>query len=129
MEALIKNIPQAAALSLAGQVSCLPGQIVSKTLAQDKRHSLTLFAFDRGEEISPLSSDGLPAEIPPRETTEPKLRDFRYTAARLSGEGCLLAQKGSPLRQGALLHIEKIFFAWEFTKGEGLSLLIINSSF
>ena len=29
MEALIKNIPQAAALSLAGQVSCLPGQIVS----------------------------------------------------------------------------------------------------
>ena len=58
MEALIKNIPQAAALSLAGQVSCLPGQIVSKTRAQDKRHSLTLFAFDRGEEISTHASDG-----------------------------------------------------------------------
>ena len=109
MEALIKNIPQAAALSLAGQVSCLPGQIVSKTLAQDKRHSLTLFAFDRGEEISPLSSDGLPAEIPPRETTEPKLRDIRYTAARLGGEGCLLAQKGSRSGREPFCISKKIF--------------------
>ena len=35
-----------------------PGQIVSKTLAQDEHHSLTLFAFDKGEEISTHASSG-----------------------------------------------------------------------
>ena len=34
------------------------GQIVSKTLAQNDRHSLTLFAFDKGEEISSHESEG-----------------------------------------------------------------------
>ena len=36
----------------------LPGQIVSKTLAQNDALSLTLFAFDKGEEISSHASDG-----------------------------------------------------------------------
>lgn len=43
---------------MAGQVAYQPGQIVSKTLAQDKHHSLTLFAFDKGEEISSHDSQG-----------------------------------------------------------------------
>ena len=34
------------------------GQIVSKTLAQNKAVSLTLFAFDKGEEISSHESSG-----------------------------------------------------------------------
>ncbi|MDT4761908.1 cupin domain-containing protein [Sphaerochaeta sp. PS] len=34
------------------------GQVVSKTLAQDTSHSLTLFAFEKGEEISSHSSSG-----------------------------------------------------------------------
>ncbi|MDP4109921.1 MAG: cupin domain-containing protein, partial [Bacillota bacterium] len=34
------------------------GQIVSRTLAQNKAVSLTLFAFDKGEEISSHESSG-----------------------------------------------------------------------
>ena len=58
MDAPMKNIAKAEVLRLADQVEYQDGQIVSKTLAQDKRHSLTLFAFDRGEEISTHASDG-----------------------------------------------------------------------
>lgn len=58
MEKLIKNIEHRTALTLAGEVDYLPGQIVSKTLAQNNHHSLTLFAFDKGEEISTHESSG-----------------------------------------------------------------------
>jgi len=54
----IKNLEHGQILSLVGSVDYLPGQIVSKTLAQNKHHSLTLFAFDKGEEISAHESDG-----------------------------------------------------------------------
>lgn len=36
----------------------MPGQVVSKTLAQNQAVSVTLFAFDKGEEISTHQSDG-----------------------------------------------------------------------
>lgn len=58
MKQYIKNIPHAQALPLGEQVAYLPGQIVSRTLAQNDAHSLTLFAFDAGEEISSHASDG-----------------------------------------------------------------------
>lgn len=58
MEKLIKNMEHSTVLSLAQQVQYLKGQIVSKTLAQTKQHSLTLFAFDAGEEISTHDSQG-----------------------------------------------------------------------
>lgn len=54
----IKNIPHAEVFTMADQVAYMPGQIVSKTMAQDGRHSLTLFAFDKGEEISSHDSQG-----------------------------------------------------------------------
>lgn len=54
----IKNVEHEQALPLASLVSILPGQIVSKTLAQNPYASLTLFAFDRGEEISSHDSNG-----------------------------------------------------------------------
>ncbi|MDL2317777.1 cupin domain-containing protein [Eubacteriales bacterium OttesenSCG-928-A19] len=54
----IKNIPHGEVFSAAMQVEYLPGQIVSKTLAQNSHHSLTLFAFDKGEEISSHDSRG-----------------------------------------------------------------------
>ncbi|MFA5098082.1 MAG: cupin domain-containing protein [Candidatus Margulisiibacteriota bacterium] len=54
----IKNIDTEAALELEGLVSYQKGQIVSKTLAQNGSVSLTLFAFDEGEEISSHESDG-----------------------------------------------------------------------
>jgi quercetin dioxygenase-like cupin family protein len=55
---LIKNIDIAAVLTFSDLVSYQDGQIVSKTLAQNKAVSLTLFAFDKGEEISSHESDG-----------------------------------------------------------------------
>ena len=58
MEKRIKNMEHSTVLSLAGQVEYLPGQIVSKTLAQNNYHSLTLFAFEKGEEISTHESEG-----------------------------------------------------------------------
>jgi len=58
MKKMIKNIEHSVALPLAGQVEYMPGQIVSKTLAQNSHHSLTLFAFEKGEEISAHESDG-----------------------------------------------------------------------
>lgn len=54
----MKNIPVKTVLSLAEQVGCQPGQVVSKTLAQNGAVSLTLFAFDAGEEISTHESGG-----------------------------------------------------------------------
>ena len=45
-------------MSLASQVETLKGQVVSKTLAQNKAVSLTLFAFDKDEEISAHDSEG-----------------------------------------------------------------------
>ena len=41
----IKNMNHEEVLSLAGQVNAEAGQIVSKTLAQNKAVSVTLFAF------------------------------------------------------------------------------------
>jgi len=54
----IKNIDFSAALTLADLVSYQPGQVVSKTLAQNTAVSLTVFAFDEGEEISSHESNG-----------------------------------------------------------------------
>ena len=50
----IKNMEQAAVLTLKEQVAYQPGQVVSKTLAQND----ALFAFDKGEEISTHESGG-----------------------------------------------------------------------
>ena len=56
--AFIKNIDHETVLNLADQIHAEPGQIVSKTLAQNKAVSLTLFAFSKGEEISTHDSIG-----------------------------------------------------------------------
>ena len=56
--AFIKNIEHETVLPLADQVTVQPGQIVSRTLAQNKAVSITLFAFDKDEEISTHESGG-----------------------------------------------------------------------
>jgi quercetin dioxygenase-like cupin family protein len=56
--ACLKNIPHEEVLKLAELVSVQPGQIVSKTLAQNDAVSITLFAFSKGEEISTHASGG-----------------------------------------------------------------------
>lgn len=54
----IKNINHEQVISLASQVEVLKSQVVSKTLAQNTAVSITLFAFDKGEEISSHDSTG-----------------------------------------------------------------------
>lgn len=56
--AYIKNMEQEQALTLAELVTVQPGQIVSRTLAQNPAVSITLFAFDKGEEIGTHDSSG-----------------------------------------------------------------------
>ena len=54
----MKNINKAKVMVLKDQVSYQEGQIVSKTLVQNESVSITLFAFDKGEEISTHESGG-----------------------------------------------------------------------
>ena len=54
----MKNINKSEVLILKNQVSYQEGQVVSKTLAQNDAVSVTLFAFDKGEEISTHESGG-----------------------------------------------------------------------
>ncbi len=54
----IKNMEFSTVVNLAEQVAYQQGQVVSKTLAQNEKVSVTLFSFDRGEEISAHKSEG-----------------------------------------------------------------------
>lgn len=55
---MMKNYDIATVLTMKEQVAYQPGQVVSKTLAQNDAISVTLFAFDKGEEISTHESGG-----------------------------------------------------------------------
>lgn len=54
----LKNIEKSEVLVLKDQITYQDGQVVSKTLAQNGHHSITLFSFDEGEEISTHESGG-----------------------------------------------------------------------
>ena len=54
----MKNISEKEVLTLREQVAYQPGQVVSRTLAQNSAVSVTLFSFDKGEEISTHASGG-----------------------------------------------------------------------
>ena len=54
----MKNISKAEVLTLRDQVAYQPGQVVSRTLAQNSALSVTLFSFDKGEGISTHESGG-----------------------------------------------------------------------
>ena len=55
---MYKNIEKEKKLCLADLVDYADGQVVSKTLAQNDAVSITLFAFDKNEEISAHDSSG-----------------------------------------------------------------------
>lgn len=55
---IVKNIDLSTVLEYQNLVEYNSGQVVSKTLAQNSSVSLTLFAFDKGEEISSHASNG-----------------------------------------------------------------------
>lgn len=58
MTGKMKNINKSEILLLKDQVSYQDGQIVSKTIVQNDYVSLTIFAFEKDEEISTHSSGG-----------------------------------------------------------------------
>ncbi len=53
-----KNIEKERVLELRTQVAYQEGQVVSKTLVQNQAVSVTLFAFEKDEEISTHESGG-----------------------------------------------------------------------
>ena len=55
---MLKNIKKSEILSLKDEIAYQEGQVVSKTLAQTPAVSVTLFAFEKGEEISTHESGG-----------------------------------------------------------------------
>ena len=58
MSDIMKNINKSEVLVLKNEIYYQEGQIVSKTLIQNQSLSITLFAFDKGEEISAHESKG-----------------------------------------------------------------------
>ena len=55
---MYKNIAKQEKLLLKNLVDYQPGQVVSKTLVQNELMSMTLFAFEKGEEISTHAAGG-----------------------------------------------------------------------
>ncbi len=55
---MYKNIDKKKVLKLKEMVEYQGGQVVSKTLVQNELVSVTIFSFDKGEEISTHSSGG-----------------------------------------------------------------------
>lgn len=58
MKKLLKNIDFAKILEMEDLVTYNEGQVVSKTLVQNKTISITLFAFDQNEEIGEHVTSG-----------------------------------------------------------------------
>ena len=55
---MYKNIEKQMKLQLKDLVEYQSGQVVSKTLVQNEHVSMTIFSFDKGEEISTHASGG-----------------------------------------------------------------------
>lgn len=55
---MYKNIEKQTKLQLKDQIDYQPGQVVSKTLVQNDKVSMTIFSFDKCEEISTHAAGG-----------------------------------------------------------------------
>mgnify|MGYP004499251327 FL=1 len=55
---MYKNIAKKEKITLADQIEYQAGQVVSKTLVQNDKVSMTLFSFDKDEEISTHAAAG-----------------------------------------------------------------------
>ena len=55
---MYKNIAKQEKINLKDQVEYQSGQVVSKTLVQNDLVSMTVFSFDKGEEISTHAASG-----------------------------------------------------------------------
>lgn len=55
---MYKNIEKQQKLLLKDLVEYMPGQVISKTLVQNDKVSMTIFSFDKEEEISTHAAGG-----------------------------------------------------------------------
>ncbi len=55
---MYKNIEKQQKLMLREQIDYQPGQVASKTLVQNDKMSMTVFSFEKGEEISTHAAGG-----------------------------------------------------------------------
>lgn len=55
---MYKNIDKNKVLALKDEMKYLDGQVSSKTIVQNERVSITLFSFDKNEEIGLHTSKG-----------------------------------------------------------------------
>jgi quercetin dioxygenase-like cupin family protein len=55
---MIKNMPVAEAVDLAALVECQTGKVISRTLTQNSKVTVTLFAFAAGEGLSTHTASG-----------------------------------------------------------------------
>ncbi len=55
---MYRNIEKSTVIVLKDQIHYQDGQIVSKTLVQNNKISMTLFSFEKGEEISTHAAGG-----------------------------------------------------------------------
>lgn len=55
---MYRNIEKSTVMVLKDQIRYQDGQIVSKTLVQNNKISMTLFSFEKGEEISTHAAGG-----------------------------------------------------------------------
>jgi quercetin dioxygenase-like cupin family protein len=92
-ECLIKNIDKSKVFLLASLVDYGTGQVISRTLAQGTNLTLTLFAFDQGEEISAHSSSGDAIVYIMDGQAEVTIGDNKYQASK--GE-CIVMPAGIP---------------------------------
>ncbi len=79
MEPMLRNLDHGTVLTLKDQIVFQSGQINSKTLAQNKLFSLTLFAFDKGEAISSHESSGDAMVLVLEGTGQVTIDDTEYT--------------------------------------------------
>ncbi|MBC7961105.1 MAG: cupin domain-containing protein [Vallitaleaceae bacterium] len=79
---MIKNIEFSQALEMESLVGYQEGQVVSKTLAQSKTLSMTLFAFAQGEEISSHASGGDALVYVIDGTTEITIGDVKHSVKK-----------------------------------------------
>ena len=93
MEQFIKNLDYSTVLNLAEQVVFLPGQVISKTLVQNKSVGMTLFAIPKGEGISAHKSTGDAFVQVLTGTCEIEIDDKHYEMGK--GE-CIIMPAGHP---------------------------------
>lgn len=93
MEKFLKNLDYAKVLTLASQVEYLPGQVVSKTLAQGPAFGLTLFAMPEGEGISAHKSSGDAFVLVLEGKCKISIEDEKYS---LEAGKCIVMPAGRP---------------------------------